>query len=168
MQAVAVASFADLEQEFLRFAADIVWCTLTTVDTRGRPRSRMVHPIWQVIDGCPVGWVISSKSPVKTRHLAANPYVACSYWSPAQNTVYVDCVASWADDEAGRRHVWDLFQSTPPPLGWDPSPFYGREEGRHPIFQPPRFDAWRVQIVRGEEMWQGSYVGRIWRADGAA
>ena len=125
----------------------------------------MLHPIWQVVDSRPVGWVITDRSPVKTRHLAANPHVACSNWSPSQNAVYQESVASWADDETGRRHVWELFRATPP-LGRDPSPFYGPDEYRNPIFQPLRFDAWRVQVVRGEEMWQGNYVGRIWRADG--
>ncbi len=83
----------------------------------------------------------------------------------AHDAVYMECVASWADDEAGRRDVWELFRSTPPPLGWDPSPFYGPEEWRSPIFQPLRLDAWRVQVVLGEAMWKGDYYGRIWRAD---
>jgi hypothetical protein len=38
-------SFRPFEEDFLRITADIVWCTLTTVDRKGRPRSRVVHPI---------------------------------------------------------------------------------------------------------------------------
>lgn len=32
-----VSSFAEIEAEFIRRAHSIVWCTCTTVDTRGRP-----------------------------------------------------------------------------------------------------------------------------------
>jgi Pyridoxamine 5'-phosphate oxidase len=66
-------SFADIEQDFLRFTADIVYCTVTTVDAQGRPRSRVMHPIFEVVDGEPLGWAVTDRSPVKTRHLAANP-----------------------------------------------------------------------------------------------
>ena len=33
--------FADIQHDFLRFTAEIVYCTVTTVDARGRPRSRI-------------------------------------------------------------------------------------------------------------------------------
>ena len=33
-------------ESFISIAHRIVWCTLATVDRRGRPRSRLVHPIW--------------------------------------------------------------------------------------------------------------------------
>ena len=157
-------SFAAFEKEFLQSTSEIIWCTVTTVDTRGRPRSRVLHPIWQVIDGRPVGWVITGKTPVKARHLAANPYVACSYWSPAQNIVYADCVASWVEDAAVKQQVWDLFMTTPPPLGYDLSGF-GLDGPRNPIFTPLRLDAWRVQILRGEEFPFGDLVPRMWRAE---
>jgi general stress protein 26 len=155
-------SFASFEEEFLRFTSEIVWCTVTTVDAKGRPRSRVLHPIWQVIDGLPVGWVVTSKTPVKAGHLAGNPHLACSYWSPAQNTVAIDCVASWVEDQAGKQHVWDLFMTTPPPLGYDLSG-YGPEGLRNALFNPLRLDPWRVQIQRFEG-WGEIRVPQIWRA----
>jgi hypothetical protein len=33
--------FAALKDDFLRLTAEIVWCTVTTVDSQGRPRSRV-------------------------------------------------------------------------------------------------------------------------------
>ena len=86
--------FRTFESDFLTFTADIVYCTVTTVDTKRRPRSRIMHPIFEVVDGDPRGWAVTDRSPVKSRHIAGNPYVACSYWSPAQNTVAIDCTAS--------------------------------------------------------------------------
>src|SRR5688572_3790957 len=100
-------SFAAFEQEFLQYTSTIVWCTASTVDRQDRPRSRMLHPIFKVVDGLPVGWVVTSKTPVKAAHLAAKPYMACSYWSPAHNTVLAECVASWVEDAPGKQQVWD-------------------------------------------------------------
>src|SRR3712207_2928039 len=70
-------SFANIQEDFQRFTADIVYCTVTTVDLRGRPRSRVMHPIFEVVGGRPIGWAVTDRSPIKTRHLAANPYVSC-------------------------------------------------------------------------------------------
>jgi general stress protein 26 len=112
-------SFDELREDFLRIVSDVVWCTVATVDTRGRPRTRVMHPYWEVVDGAPVGWIGTSKSPLKTRHLAVNPHVSCSYWSPTQETAHVECRASWADDD--RERVWQLFLDAKPPLGYDPA-----------------------------------------------
>lgn len=157
-------SFAALEQEFLQLTSEIIWCTVTTVDPKGRPRSRVLHPIWQVLAGRPVGWIVTGKTPVKARHLATNPHVACSYWSPAQSVVYADCIAGWVEDLATRQQVWHLFMTTPPPLGYDLSGF-GYEGPQNPIFTPLRLDAWRVQIMSGTEFPYGNLVPRMWRAD---
>ena len=32
---------------FVEMAHRIVWATVATVDERGRPRSRVLHPIWE-------------------------------------------------------------------------------------------------------------------------
>lgn len=155
--------FAEIEEDFLAFTAEIVWCTATTVDPRGRPRSRVLHPIFIVVDGRPVGWVLTSRTPVKTTHLAANPHVACSYWSPAQNTVQADCVASWVEDPHEKLRVYDLFATTPPPLGYDVSG-YGPDGPRSPLFTPLRLDPWRVQVLRFPG-WGGDLTPRIWRPE---
>ena len=104
---MAAMDFESLRADFLRFTTDIVYCTVTTVDSAGRPRSRVMHPIFEVVDGHPRGWALTDRTPLKDRHLAANPYVACFYWSPAQNTVAIDCTAEWVEDDAVLRQVWD-------------------------------------------------------------
>lgn len=156
-------TFAAIEADFLQFTSEIVICTATTVDAKGRPRSRMLHPIWQVIDGKPVGWVVTSQTPIKARHLAANPHMACNYWSPEQHTVTIDCVASWVEGTAGKDYVFDLFMTTPPPLGYDLSG-YGPEGPRNPLFNPLRLDPWRIQVYRFEG-WIQPRPYRIWRAE---
>ena len=50
-----VAQFEDIQTEFMNRAQQAVYCNVATVDRQGRPRSRVMHVIW---DG-PIGWVIS-------------------------------------------------------------------------------------------------------------
>ena len=162
-----VAEFRDIVKDFLRITADTVFCVATTVDGRGRPRGRMLHPIFVVRDGRPIGWALTGRTPLKTRHLAANPHLCCAYWTPSHDTVFVDCVATWVDDDAELEHVWELFSTTPLPLGWGAEGMagYGPERWRNPEFTPLRLEPWRVQVIRGEEYPTGQLAGRVWRAD---
>src|SRR6266478_5306515 len=111
-----VSAFADIEKDFLARVRQIVWCNVATVDRRGRPRSRILHPIWERR----TGWILTGRHTLKTRHLAANPHVSLCYASGDLQQVYVDCRAEWADDPADKTRLWDLFASIPPPIGYDP------------------------------------------------
>jgi hypothetical protein len=157
-------AFAELEQDFLRITAETVFCTATTVDAAGRPRNRILHPIFVVRDRRPLGWALTGRTPMKTRHLAANPHIGCSYWNPSHDTVFVDCVASWVDEDAEKEQVWDLFLNTPEPLGWGREGMagYGPSRWQNPIFTPLRLEPWRVQVMRGEEYPRGDLRGRVW------
>ena len=157
------ATFEPFADEFIQRTSEIIWCTATTVDAQGRPRSRILHPIWEITDSLPVGWVVTSKTPVKTSHLAGNPHMACMYWNPDQNTVSVDCLATWANDDE-KRHVWDVFMATPPPLGYDLSGF-GDEKWDNPLFNPLRLDPWRVQFLLAEQVATLDLRPRTWRTD---
>ena len=42
---------------FMETAQRIVYCSLATVDRRGRPRSRLVHAVWERAGDRIVGWV---------------------------------------------------------------------------------------------------------------
>ena len=126
--------FDELEENFLRIVRETVFCTVTTVDEDGRPRNRMLHPVFVVRDGRPLGWTLTGRTPLKTRHLAANPHVACSYWNPSHDTLFVDCVASWVEHDSAKQQVWDLFLETPQPLGWGSEGPGGLRPGR--VAQP--------------------------------
>ncbi len=155
--------FAELEADFRRFTADIVYCTVTTVSPLHRPRSRVMHPIFEVVDGLPRGWAVTDRTPVKTRHLESNPHVACFYWSPAQNTVSIDCVATWVTDDSVRHDVWDLF-AAPSPIGWGDMSGYGAEGINHPRFHVLELKPWRVQILAAEQLAAGDFTALTWRA----
>jgi hypothetical protein len=154
----------DLRQvadDIRRITSAVVWCTATTVGPEGRPRSRILHPIFVLQPDRPVGWVVTARSPVKTAHLSANPHVACSYWSPSQDTVQLDCVASWVDDPAEQVAVFELFSSTPPPLGYDLSGF-GPDGAASEHFTPLRLDAWRAQVLTGESFAAQQFEPTVW------
>jgi len=155
-------TFASIEEDFLRITAEVAWATVATVDTRGRPRTRVLHPIWEVVDGRPVGWVGTSRSPLKTRHLDANPYVSVSYWSPKHETAQADCRASWAEDE--RERVWNLYLEADPPLGYDPGAMPPWKDGPLAgVFQVLRLDPWRAMVLTAEDAATGRFHDRYWR-----
>jgi uncharacterized protein YndB with AHSA1/START domain len=158
-------AFAPLAEDFLRITAATVFCSATTVDAHGRPRSRMLHPVFTVTGGIPIGWALTGRTPLKTAHLAANPHMSCTYWSPSHDTVFVDCVATWVEEEDERRTAWELFRDTPQPLGWGSEGLagYGPEEWRAELFTPLRLEPWRVQVVSGDAYPAGDLTGRVWR-----
>ena len=104
-----VASFAEIEEEFAARVSRIVWCTVATVDRQGRPRSRILHPIWEGS----TGWIATGRHSLKEKHLAANPYLSISYWDQEHQQVYVDAKAEWQDDQAEKLRIWDLYKNTP-------------------------------------------------------
>ncbi|MFC9438361.1 pyridoxamine 5'-phosphate oxidase family protein [Nocardia sp. NPDC057030] len=145
-----MAAFEAIQADFFRFTQEIVWCTVTSVSGDGRPRSRILHPLWEMRDGRPVGWIATGKTPVKARHLAANPVVAFSYWSPAQHVVQGEAVATWVEDVAVKHRIWDLFMTTPPPLGYDLR-LFTPDGPASPKFSLLRLDPERVQVLDGAE-----------------
>jgi len=155
----SVKSFSDIEEQFNDYIRDIVYATLTTVDRSGRPRSRILLPIWQVVDDRPVGWIAAHKTPVKTAHLSRNPHVTCSYWSPRQNAVFADGVARWEEDPDVRAEVWELYRrGSPPGVGYDPGRYW--TSPTDPKYAALRIDPFRVQVLRGIDL--GS---RFWQPD---
>ena len=88
--------FADIEKEFLDRVGRIVWCTVSTTDTKGRPYSRILHPVWEGA----TGWIATGRQTLKTKHLAENPNVSLAYWDPQHDTAVVQARAEWCDDMA--------------------------------------------------------------------
>lgn len=137
---VEVLRFEDLQQEFMARVSVAVYCAMATVDRKDRPRSRVMHPIW---DGS-IGWVISWPGSLKAKHLARNPAVSLAYIADHAKPVYVDAVADWIDAVYEKRRIWELYRLTPPPLGFDPLPHYGSIE--HRFFGLLRLTPWRIEL----------------------
>jgi hypothetical protein len=131
-------------ETFVTIAHRIVWCTVATVDRRGRPRSRILHPYWEQVDGGLVGWITTRPTALKRAHLAHSPHVSCSYWDPAHDIAVAECRAAWVEDAATKRRVWDLFRAAPPPLGHDPAALWpdGPETSDAGVL---RLEPWRLR-----------------------
>ena len=148
-----VAQFEDIQIEFMQRIQQAVYCNVATVDLKGRPRSRVMHVIW---DG-PIGWIITWPGSHKAKHLANNSYVSLAYVNNPKKPVYVECTAEWVDDISEQRRIWELHRTTPPPLGFDPAPHYGTIA--HQYFGLLRFTPWRIELAElGSE-------SLIWRLD---
>ena len=148
---------------FVSMAHEIVWCAAATVDARGRPRSRVLHPIWQWDGQTLTGWIATGPTPVKRAHLQASPYLSCNYWAPSQDTCVAECRAEWAFDDEARRMVWDLFASGPEPVGYDPAIIPGWSDASSPSFAALKLQPWRLRVMPGSVLLQGAGETLTWR-----
>jgi hypothetical protein len=148
---------------FVEMAHEIVWCTVATVDAKGRPRSRILHPIWQWESGRLTGWIATGPTPVKRAHLTASPFVSCNYWTPSHDTCLAECEARWAFDDATRKRVWDLFKNAPAPVGYDPGMIPGWDSPTSPAFAVLRLDPWRLRVFPGTVLLRQGGEVLTWR-----
>lgn len=135
-----VTSFSQIEQEFIERVHAMVWCSMASLDSRNRVRSRIVHPIWENS----LGWASTRPGSLKARHIAHNPHVSLAYISDISRPVYVDCKAEWENDPGIKQHVWELFGSSAPPLGFDPGNIFNSVDD--PEFGVLRFTPWRIDL----------------------
>ena len=136
-----VSNFSDIEAEFIQRVHTMVWCNAATVDGKGRPRSRILHPIWEGA----TGWVGTHRHSHKSRHLDHNPHMSLAYVTNVFKPVYADCVAEWIDDLDTKKHIWELFKSAPEPLGFDPAPTFISSD--HENFGLLKLTPWRIDLV---------------------
>lgn len=115
------ADYDELATVVQELTEAIVWCSLTTVGADDRPRTRVVHPVWDWRARPLYGWVTSRPTPLKRTHLASNPWVTCAYFSPTvHDFVIFDCEATWAPAAELERR-WHDTAAIPPPMGFDPA-----------------------------------------------
>ncbi|MGI9328634.1 MAG: pyridoxamine 5'-phosphate oxidase family protein [Pseudomonadales bacterium] len=157
-----MAKLSEVAPKFLDMAHQIVWCTAATVDADNRPRSRVLHPIWEWDGTSLVGWIATSKTPMKAEHLAASANVSCNYWTPTQDTCVAECRASWVEDAPTKHRVWDLFVNGPAPVGYDPSMIPGWDNADSPGFNPLKLEPWRLRVMPGASLMNGSYAADVW------
>ncbi len=116
-----MSSLTEIAPAFVEMAHRIVWCTVATVDARGRPRTRVLHPIWAWDGTGLTGWIATSPRSPKARDLAGQPRVALTYWDPSHDTCSAECLTTWDDTPELRTEGWRRFAEGPAPVGYDPS-----------------------------------------------
>ena len=151
-----VAEFAEIAPAFMEQVHTHVWCNVATVNGRGRPRSRVLHPIWEVVADRPVGWIATGRHTLKTQHIAIQPAVSLAYIAQPLQPVYVDCQATWDDAAETKKRIWDWFGREPAPLGYDLAQFFGSLD--NPEYGVLKLTPWRVEL--------GDLLGttRVWHA----
>lgn len=134
---------------FVAMAHEIVWCTVATVDPDGRPRSRILHPLWEWDGTELIGWIGTTPTPTKRAHLDASPFVSCNYWTTSHDTCVAECRTSWVLDDAGRVAVWEAFKAADAPVGYDPAivPTWGSPTSDS--FAVLRLEPWRLRVFPG-------------------
>ncbi|MFI6579906.1 pyridoxamine 5'-phosphate oxidase family protein [Embleya sp. NPDC050493] len=143
---------------FIAMAHSIVWASIATVDSAGRPRTRILHPYWVWEHGRLTGWVATAPTATKRAHIARNPFVSCNYWSPSHDTCVAECRADLLFEPEIRERVWNLFRDTPEPLGYDPAGtgVPGWEDPLSPGFAVMRLSPWRLRIFPGAALKGGA------------
>lgn len=157
-----ITDFSKIQDEFIQRVHTMVWCNAATVDGKGRPRSRILHPIWEGA----TGWIGTHRHSHKSRHLDHNPYVSLAYVADINKPVYADCVAEWVDDLSVKQRVWNLFKTAPPPLGYDPESTFISPD--HENFGLLKLTPWRIDLVtfpapsfdEGTKVWRQNVANR--------
>lgn len=138
-----INTFAEIEQEFMERVSAMVWCNAATIETVGaeqRPRSRVLHPIWEGM----TGWFTTGPRTAKAKQIAANPFVSLAYIAEPFKPLYIECRAVRQNDPATRQRIWDLYKNTPEPLGSDLALSWGHVD--NPAYIIMRLDPWRIEL----------------------
>jgi len=154
---MSILSFADVADTFRARVERTVWCTMATVDRRGRPRSRIVHPIWEGA----TGWLLTGRTSTKGRDLDRSPFTSFTYWDQVNEQVHVDCGTTWIEDLTERARVWNLFKDTPSPVGYDPGLFFKAPDD--PTCGVLRLTPRRLELWSIEDLMNGR-PPKVWRA----
>jgi general stress protein 26 len=126
-----------------------IWCALASVDARGRPRVRIVHPTWEA----DVLWFATGASSPKAKQLAANPFVEVQFQVAPPDFVHV-LVRGRAElvrDAARKKHAWDV-------IDYDLSQFWPKGVD-DPEYLPVRIVPSRVELSK----MFGTMDKRVWR-----
>ena len=148
---------------FVGMAHQIVWCSAATVDARGRPRSRILHPIWEWDGQALRGWIATGPTPTKRAHLTAHPFLSCNYWSPSQDTCVAECAAEWHFDLPTRERIWNLFEHGPEPVGYDPRIIPGWDSPASDAFAVLELTPWRLRVMPGSVLMSGTGEVLVWQ-----
>ena len=159
---------SDLHQisaSFIEMAHRIVWCSAATVDRQGRPRSRVLHPLWHWDGRALSGVIATSPTATKRAHLAASPNISLNYWAPIQDTCLAECRARLVFDDETRIRVWNAFKDAPAPVGYDPAiipPWSGGPTSD--AFAVLSLEPWRLRVMPGTMMLGGGGELLTWHA----
>ena len=116
-----MADLTAVAPAFVEMAHRIVWATAATIAPNDKPRTRILHPLWEWDGNSLVGWIATGPTPIKKADLDHTPYVSLNYWAPNHDTCRADCRTTWHFEDETRERIWNAFKNAPAPVGYDPS-----------------------------------------------
>lgn len=156
-------TLSEIAPAFVDMAHQIVWCTVATVDTKGRPRTRILHPIWEWDGESLVGWIATGPTPVKKAHLEAHNDISCSYFAPSHDTCFAECSTEWFTDDETCEWLWNRLKDAPPPVGYDPAIIPEWADGpTSEAFAGLKLDPWRLRVFPGSVLLAGEGEVLTW------
>jgi hypothetical protein len=154
--------FDTVSSAFVEMAHRIVWCSAASVDAAGRPRSRVLHPLWEIHDGKLIGWIATGPTQTKREHIAASPHLSLNYWQADHDTCVAECRASWCFDDETRTTIWQTFKTAPAPVGYDPAMIPGWDGPTSETFAVLRLVPWRLRVMPGTVLLAQSGNTLVW------
>ena len=159
-----MTTLQDIAEPFVEMAHRIVWASAATVDRKGRPRSRVLHPIWEWDGERLRGWIATGPTPAKRAHLEHSPFISLNYWATNQDTCLAECRASWAFDDASCERLWQRFKEAPAPVGYDPAIVPVWNDPKDESFAVLELDPWKLRVFPGTMLLAGEGEVLQWRA----
>ncbi len=138
-----------MTEDFIAVAHRIVWCTVATVDADDRPRSRVMHPVWEQTSDGPVARVATRATAAKREHIAHSPFASLSYWDATHDVAVAECAAEWDPDPD-----WTYFSRLPPPVGFDANTVFPGGV-THPHAAVLVLRPWRLRWARAADLTAG-------------
>jgi Pyridoxamine 5'-phosphate oxidase len=158
-----VQPLAAVAPAFVEMAHRIVWCVAATTDQHGKPRTRVLHPIWEWDGATITGWIATSPRSPKAKDLADAPAMSLTYWHPSHDTCSADCEARFETSDDDRRAGWTRFAEGPEPVGYDPSiiPQWPSPDAEE--FGILRLTPRRLRVMPGTVMLRGTGEILTWK-----
>lgn len=157
---------AAVAPQFVDMAHRIVWCVGATVEGSGRPRTRVLHPVWDWDEDAAqlTGWIATGPQSPKAANLRSMPALSLTYWAPSQDTCTADCDVTWDDTLELRQAGWERFSTAPAPVGYDPAIIPGWDSPASEAFGVIRLSPYRLRVMPGTVMTAGEGELLTWRA----
>ncbi len=158
-----VTTLAEVAPQFIEMAHRIVWCAAATVDIHGRPRSRVLHPVWDW-DGTTLhGWIATSPESPKAADLRVMPSISLTYWAPDHDTATIECAAAFDPSIEAREALWERFKNAPTPVGYDPGIIPGWDTPASSGFGCLVLEPRSIRVMPGSVLLQGQGQVATWR-----
>jgi hypothetical protein len=158
-------SLEEIAHSFIDIAHRIVWSVAATTDKDGRPRTRVLHPVWEWDGTQLTGWVATSPMSAKAAHLSNTPVMSLTYWDDTHDTCTADCDTAWDDTPEQRSASWERFKTAPPPVGYDPAVIPGWDNPQAPAFGVLRLMPRHLRVMPGTLLTTGVGELMTWRRE---